>query len=359
MEQRLSEYCDSHGVGLRIDRAAGLLRGVKLLGRHSRNGREYPPATLTRAAALYEGVKVNVNHPKGNPQAPRDYQDRIGAIQNVHARDDGLFGDLRFNPKHPLAEQLLWDAEHAPHQVGLSHHVQARTARRGETVIVEEILAVHGVDLVADPATTRGLFEQDGVIGAAQADGTVESANAPKATASEVAATNPLATMFSQSISTDGATAENASASGADSAAATPDLFEQLCREQAAELQRLRQQIDQQLAGEAAARRRATVQTLLSEYRLPDPATGDAAAKGIVSESFLQTLFEAPNEATVRSLIQERAELVEQARRWQDPTARSNSRPISREQSLAEGASNVSTVSDFVRAVRSLLPFTP
>ena len=101
-----------------------------------------------------------MNHPKGDPSTPRDYQDRIGAIHNVALRPgEGLFGDFQFNPKHALAEQLLWDAEHAPENVGFSHNVEARVRRSGERVVVEAILRVQSVDLVADPATTRGLFE--------------------------------------------------------------------------------------------------------------------------------------------------------------------------------------------------------
>ena len=42
------------------------------------------------------------------------------------ARGEGLFADFHFNPKHALAEQLLWDAEHAPENVGFSHNVEAR-----------------------------------------------------------------------------------------------------------------------------------------------------------------------------------------------------------------------------------------
>lgn len=160
MTETLQEFCDSRGVGLRVDRQAGLIRGVKILGPRSRNGRDYPPATLQQAAALYEDAKVNVNHPKGDPGRPRDYQDRIGTIRGVTLRgDEGLFADFHFNPKHALAEQLLWDAEHAPENVGFSHNVEARTARRGDRVVVEAITRVQSVDLVADPATTRGLFE--------------------------------------------------------------------------------------------------------------------------------------------------------------------------------------------------------
>ena len=72
---------------------------------------------------------------------------------------EGLFADFHFNPKHALAEQLAWDAEHAPENVGFSHNVEARIARRADRVVVEAITRVQSVDLVADPATTRGLFE--------------------------------------------------------------------------------------------------------------------------------------------------------------------------------------------------------
>ena len=101
-----------------------------------------------------------MNHPKGNPTGPRDYQDRIGTIRDVAMQPgEGLFADFHFNPKHALAEQLMWDAEHAPENVGFSHNVEARVGRRGERVVVEAITRVQSVDLVADPATTRGLFE--------------------------------------------------------------------------------------------------------------------------------------------------------------------------------------------------------
>ena len=162
MNELLQEFVDSRGVAVRIDRAEGVLHGVKLLGHESRNGRRYLPEALVAATALYEGAKVNVNHARGGPLAARDYQDRIGVVRGVTARPgEGLYGDLHFNPRHTLAEQLLWDAEHAPENVGLSHNVQARTSRQGEQTIVEAILQVHSVDLVADPATTRGLFESE------------------------------------------------------------------------------------------------------------------------------------------------------------------------------------------------------
>ena len=54
----------------------------------------------------------------------------------------------------------MWDAEHAPQNVGMSHNVLARTSRDGDETVVEAITKVQSIDLVADPATTAGLFEQ-------------------------------------------------------------------------------------------------------------------------------------------------------------------------------------------------------
>ncbi len=160
MTELLQEYVDSRGVTLRVDRDFGVLRGVKLIGLESLNGRRYRPAALSAAVGLYEGAKVNVNHPKDGPLAPRDYRDRLGVIRQVEFRaDEGLFGNLHFNPKHALAEQLAWDAEHNPRNVGFSHNVLAKLVREGEHTVVEAITHVRSVDLVADPAATQGLFE--------------------------------------------------------------------------------------------------------------------------------------------------------------------------------------------------------
>lgn len=158
--QDLHEFASSGGLNLRVDREAGMIRGVKVLGHESRNGRRYTPEALRQAAGLYEGIRVNVDHQAAGDR--RSYRDRFGQLRSIQVRENGLYADLAFNPKHPLAEQLLWDAAHAPENVGLSHDARGRTVRRGGSVVVEEIEAVRSVDLVADPATTKGLFEADG-----------------------------------------------------------------------------------------------------------------------------------------------------------------------------------------------------
>jgi len=157
--ETLQEYATSAGVSLRVDRDKGIIHGVKILGLASLNGRTYTPQAAAGAMKLYEGARCNVDH--GKQGESRSYADRVGAIRNVSATADGLYGDFHFNPKHALAEQICWDAEHAPGNLGFSHDAEARTSRQNGKVVVEEIKKVTSVDLVANPATTRGLFESE------------------------------------------------------------------------------------------------------------------------------------------------------------------------------------------------------
>lgn len=155
------EYADNRGATLRVDREKSIIHGVKIIGIDSRNGRRYGGKVLAAAVEQYEGAKVNVGHVKGRISTPRDYTDRLGVLRNVEFRqDDGLYGDLHFNPKHAIAEQLAWDAENNPAAVGLSHAAFVRFRKEGLVEVAEEIKRVVSVDLVGDPATTAGLFEE-------------------------------------------------------------------------------------------------------------------------------------------------------------------------------------------------------
>lgn len=270
MTEALQEFVDSRGLSLRVDRQRGVLRGVKLIGLVSRNGRRYRDSALAEARGLYEEAKVNVNHPKDGPLAPRDYQDRLGVIRGVEFREgEGLFGDFHFNPKHPLAEQLAWDAEHNPRNVGFSHNVVARLSREGDVAVVEEITRVQSVDLVADPAATRGLYEQ-----------------------------------------TDGAERWD------DLTVATlelhrPDLLQELraaahVAEQ--ELAAAREQV-------TVLQRRQRVLELLSAHGLP-LAEDERGGQGAVSPAFFETLTGIDDERRLRQLVEERAALVRGAPDW-------------------------------------------
>ena len=305
MNETLQEFVDSRGVAMRVDRKNGVIRGVKILGVHSRNGRTYLPEALIEAARLYEEAKVNVNHPKQSPLGARDYQDRIGVLRNVVPRAaEGLFADFHFNPKHALAEQLIWDAEHTPQNVGFSHNVEARTARRGDQVVVEAITKVQSVDLVADPATTRGLFES--------ASGTTEA-------------------RLNEAAGKDGASGLS-DLTLEELKRHRPDLVEVLEQGQRAELARLRAEVDRLEAAEALLEKRALCRRLLSEFNLPDPDLAEGWEKSVVSERFVGSLLAAPSEQAMREMVEERAELARGAEAGHSRLFRADAKPRSREQ---------------------------
>jgi hypothetical protein len=322
MSETLQEFVDSRGVEIRVDRQGGVIRGVKILGTESRNGRTYLPEALAEAVRLYEDAKVNVNHPKGSPSAARDYQDRIGVLRSVVARPgEGLFADFYFNPKHALAEQLIWDAEHVPENVGFSHNVVARTARRGDRLVIEAITKVQSVDLVADPATTRGLFES----------AAVEHETGP-------AESHKRATPHLSELTLDGLKHER------------PDLVEAIREEASAELAELRAEVARLEAAEALLERKLVVRRLLAEFKLPEPELAEGWARTIVSERFLDSLLAAPSEEVMRELVEERAALVRGATSTRGEAARTDSKPCSRDQSRVYGG-GATDAKSFVEAI--------
>jgi len=323
MSEPLQEFISSRGLALRVDREAGIIRGVKILGIESQNGRSYLPQALATAVPLYEGAKVNVNHPKAAPGAPRDYQDRIGAIHGVTVRTgEGLFADLHFNPQHALAGQLAWDAEHAPENVGFSHNVLARTARRGDRVVVEGITKVQSVDLVADPATTRGLFEQ-------------RSAGPHE----ERSAVGAAAVVWEELTVTD-------------LRRQRPDLADALAAELSREIVRLRAQLDDARVADAVAAKQALASRLLAEARLPDPTCDAPWAREIVSEAFYEALLAAPDEPAMRRIVQERARLVAAIAGLPRNGIQLGQRPMARDQQMVEAAwSTPIDAAAFARAI--------
>ena len=151
-------FIESNG-GLTVDRGRGIIHGVKILGLVSENGRRYLPSAVKAATRLYEGIKVNIDHPD-NPGDTRSATDRIGKLVNVHyVEGKGLFGDFEVNAGHPFAEQLFYAAEHMPDIYGMSHNAQGDGEDVDGVFVVNKIVEVRSVDLVADPATTKALNE--------------------------------------------------------------------------------------------------------------------------------------------------------------------------------------------------------
>lgn len=327
--EKLFEYAASRGP-LKIDREKGVIHGVKILGLESKNGRSYPKETAARALPLYEGAKVNINHTGG--AGPRDYQDRIGIIRNpvLGRADEGVYADFHFNPKHAMAEQLLWDAEHSPENVGFSHVIEGKTARKAGRVVVEEIQQVLSVDLVADPATTRGLFE--GEISNKIADDAKQAAlRKINSTANDLISRvmwgedgenmtvaqkkkrilavladweAELTALSPASDTTQGVVnVEWKEITVEELQKQRPDLIQNVkeSKDQAAELKALREEIDRYKAAEALAGQKAAIEKELAEAKLPE---------ALVTETFRATLLETADAAKRKALIEDRQTLA-------------------------------------------------
>lgn len=253
----------------------GIVEGVKILSPVSTNGRVYGLDAIRKAVPLYEGARVNVDHgPAGTHQ--RSYGDRFGSLRNVRIdADGGLRGDLKFNPRHRLAEQFAWDAVHDPAACGLSHNVEGKTVRTADgTLLVEEIVRVRSVDLVADPATVLSLYE------ATMADEPAQEAPKKDEPASGIDYTKVTI---------------------ADLMAARPDLVDELMKESKARITALEAELAAAKGEKETVAKESRVERLLRESGLH---------AGAITPVFLETLKEAKDEAAVKRLIEDRRVLA-------------------------------------------------
>jgi hypothetical protein len=159
----LYEYVLSHAP-LEVDREAGIIKNVKILGYESKNGRRYTAEAMQRAKPLYEGVHVNIDHPhvlgKEKPDAPRSSYDRFGRLVNVrYLEGKGLVGDLEYLKSHPMADRVCEAAERMPDMFGLSHNAEGEGDTEDGVFVVHHIVDVRHVDLVPDAATNKSLSE--------------------------------------------------------------------------------------------------------------------------------------------------------------------------------------------------------
>ena len=155
---RLQERVRSD-YGLRVDEQNAVLRGVRILGLRSGNGREYCPRGLAAACGLYEGKPCYVNHP-ASAREVRRVEDKCGWLENIRqAGDGGLTGDLRLLKSHPMTPRVLEAARVRPELFMLSHNAVGRERHGSRGAIIEGIARVDSVDIVSEGATCSSLFE--------------------------------------------------------------------------------------------------------------------------------------------------------------------------------------------------------
>ncbi len=160
---QLLEFCQTDSC---TTAAAGVIRGVVILGAKSKNGREYSVRAMRAAVPLYEGVKVFVDHPVQSDydRKGRSADDRFGQLKNVRfvESEKKLRGDLVYLTGHPLAERVAEDLRRDTKFFGLSHLANGTGRQQADgTMLIESIDGVKEVDLVTGSATTAGLMEAE------------------------------------------------------------------------------------------------------------------------------------------------------------------------------------------------------
>jgi hypothetical protein len=159
---------ESGGLALtpdsRVDVEAGIVRGVKVLGSQSRNGRTYPPALLAERFSVYEGAQCYADHSYEQLKhgRARPLGQWGGVLRAVSFRGEAVHGDLHCLKETAAGRIILEAAARCPDKFGLSpmHLIESKKGAAGEE-IVTAILEVWSVDAVTRPATTRTLFEEE------------------------------------------------------------------------------------------------------------------------------------------------------------------------------------------------------
>lgn len=143
---------------------AGLIKGVKVLGRVSKNGHTYTDKALANVVDLIRTKgAVYVDHMDGE----RRMKERFGKLENARIAPDGVRADLRYLESHAVAAAVKEDFDKGLGLFGLSIDGRGKRVKKGNTHMVEEVSDLKSTDLVSEPATVSSLREQEEMVEAA------------------------------------------------------------------------------------------------------------------------------------------------------------------------------------------------
>jgi hypothetical protein len=282
-----------------VDRDAGLISNVSFLGRLSKNNRIYSSAAMSGAAKLHKGAGVYLDHPTREEERSREgvrsVRDLAGHALNAHVHGDRVRGDIRALKGTPTGEFLLAVAEQAPKAVGISHRATGTSTINDDgSEVVESVTAVGGLDLVTEPATVSGLFEQ------IHFDNTdTSTTTTPKKETTTMAEPQTLSVRVLKEDHAD--LVEELRAELLSEHKETEELAELK-----AENQRLRGIVEQRDAEDAARDRIALVDEKLKAAKLPER---------LVTEDLRQQLLTADDESEIDSLLAYSIRVYQEAQR--------------------------------------------
>jgi len=145
-----------------IDSEKMIIRNAALVGQVSRNGRRYTVEALKGGVSKYEGSKVYIDHPddRDEKRGWRSTRDIAGKIENVRFDGQKIRGDL--NLLSTDGGKLTYEiATKMPEIAGMSHNAFGRFHKENNEEVVESIDKVVSVDVVTEPATNNGFYENE------------------------------------------------------------------------------------------------------------------------------------------------------------------------------------------------------
>ena len=143
----------------RFEEGDNVIRNVCLLSSISKNNRKYLDKALDDVTGLAGGVKVFADHPKRG-ETVRSVREIIGAIEHPHRTGGKIYGNLRVLSSHK--DWVFALAKEMPNIAGMSilakgkMHPERDEQGREQ---VESVSILKSIDLVSEPASTSGLYE--------------------------------------------------------------------------------------------------------------------------------------------------------------------------------------------------------
>ncbi len=161
---RCTEVAEDSTPQVRVDREKGEIYDVLVLGLKARNKRRYTLEAREDAIKrnVYEGLAVYIGPHKRHRFAKRSPNDHAGKLEGVYKAANGEIRarKLLVNRATRGGQIAMEIADKFPDQFGLSHHALIDGYEEDGEKIVTCIAEATVADLVKDPGTTDGIFEE-------------------------------------------------------------------------------------------------------------------------------------------------------------------------------------------------------
>lgn len=147
----------------RVDEAEGVIYDVLVLGLKARNRRHYLEEAREEAVTkgTYEGLDVYIGPHKKSRFSKRSPRDHAGQLEGIYKLPNGEIRakKLVVNKASDGGKLALEIAKKFPKAFGLSHHADVQGVEIDGEKYISRILEASVVDIIKDPGTTDGVFE--------------------------------------------------------------------------------------------------------------------------------------------------------------------------------------------------------